>query len=163
RHDAPSQPHQRHNDGPIAPALSQRWADSTSVVTTMAFIITWSGMICVVCQNGPVRPFDHRPDSQNPDGESRESRSQRLQWLEEGPHQVLPGVHRIPLPLPMDGLRAVNAYAIEASDGLVMIDSGWLLDETKATLERSLARLGAGLGDIRGFLITHIHRDHYTQ
>jgi glyoxylase-like metal-dependent hydrolase (beta-lactamase superfamily II) len=97
------------------------------------------------------------------DSADRESRRQRLQWLEEGPHQVVPGVHRIPLPLPMDGLRAVNAYAIEASDGLVMIDSGWLLDETKATLERSLARLGAGIGDIRRFLITHIHRDHYTQ
>jgi glyoxylase-like metal-dependent hydrolase (beta-lactamase superfamily II) len=63
----------------------------------------------------------------------------------------------------MDGLRAVNAYAIEASDGLVMIDSGWVLEETKDQLERSLARIGAGFGDIRKFLITHIHRDHYTQ
>jgi hypothetical protein len=87
----------------------------------------------------------------------------RLQWLEEGAHEVVPGVYRIPLPLPFDGLRAVNVYAIEADDGLVMIDSGWVLDATKDQLERSLARIGAGLGDIRRFLITHIHRDHYTQ
>ncbi len=87
----------------------------------------------------------------------------RHQWTEEGAYEVTPGVYRIPLPLPMDGLRAVNAYAIEASDGLVMIDSGWVLEETKDTLERSLARIGAGLGDIKKFLITHIHRDHYTQ
>ena len=87
----------------------------------------------------------------------------RYAWLEEGAHEVVPGVHRIPLPLPFDGLRAVNAYAIEADDGLVMIDSGWLLDSTWEQLERSLAKIGAGFGDIRQFLVTHIHRDHYTQ
>lgn len=88
---------------------------------------------------------------------------QRLEWIREGAHQVAPGVHRIPLPLPFDGLRAVNVYAIEASDGLVMIDSGWVLEATADQLERSLAQIGAGLGDIRTFLITHMHRDHYTQ
>lgn len=87
----------------------------------------------------------------------------RLQWIAEGTYEVSPGVYRIPLPLPFDGLRAVNTYAIEADDGLVMIDSGWVLEETKDQLERSLARIGAGLGDVRKFLITHIHRDHYTQ
>ncbi|HET9896182.1 MAG TPA: MBL fold metallo-hydrolase [Streptosporangiaceae bacterium] len=91
------------------------------------------------------------------------SRSDRLRWIEEGTYEVSPGVYRIPLPLPFDGLRAVNTYAIEAAGGLVMIDSGWVLEETKDQLERSLARLGAGLGDVRRFLITHIHRDHYTQ
>jgi glyoxylase-like metal-dependent hydrolase (beta-lactamase superfamily II) len=89
--------------------------------------------------------------------------SDRHQWIEEGAHEVVPGVYRIPLPLPMDGLRAVNAYAIESDGGLVMIDSGWMLDETKEQLARSLAKIGAGFGDIRKFLITHIHRDHYTQ
>jgi glyoxylase-like metal-dependent hydrolase (beta-lactamase superfamily II) len=92
-----------------------------------------------------------------------EPAADRYQWLEEGAHQVVPGVFRIPLPLPFDGLRAVNAYAIEAAGGLVMIDSGWLLDTTTDQLERSLARIGAGFGDIRKFLVTHIHRDHYTQ
>jgi len=91
------------------------------------------------------------------------ARSDRLQWIEEGAYEVAPGVYRIPLPLPFDGLRAVNTYAIEASDGLVMIDSGWGLDESKDQFERSLAKIGAGLGDIRRFLVTHIHRDHYTQ
>jgi len=87
----------------------------------------------------------------------------RYQWLEEGAHLAAPGVYRIPLPLPFDGLRAVNAYAIEAADGLVMVDSGWLLDATRDQLERSLGKIGAGFGDIRKFLVTHIHRDHYTQ
>ncbi len=84
-------------------------------------------------------------------------------WTQEGAHPVSPGVHRIPLPLPGDGLRAVNVYAIEAAGGLVLIDSGWALAAARSQLERSLAALGAGLGDVRRFLVTHLHRDHYTQ
>lgn len=87
----------------------------------------------------------------------------RLQWIEEGTFLVAPGVHRMPLPLPMDGLRAVNVYAIEAADGLVLIDSGWALANSRGQLDRSLARIGAGLADVRRFLVTHLHRDHYTQ
>ncbi len=87
----------------------------------------------------------------------------RHAWLEEGAHLVVPGVHRIPLPLPSDGLRAVNVYAIEAADGLVLIDSGWALANALDQLVRSLAAIGAGLPDVRKFLVTHLHRDHFTQ
>ncbi|HEY2505396.1 MAG TPA: MBL fold metallo-hydrolase [Streptosporangiaceae bacterium] len=88
----------------------------------------------------------------------------RHAWIEEGTYAVAPGVHRIPLPLPTDGLRAVNVYAIEAADSrLVLIDSGWALANARDQLERSLAALGAGLPDVRQFLVTHMHRDHYTQ
>ena len=41
-----------------------------------------------------------------------------------GVYPVAPGVHRVPLPLPTDGLRAVNVYVIEDDGGLVLIDSG---------------------------------------
>jgi glyoxylase-like metal-dependent hydrolase (beta-lactamase superfamily II) len=87
----------------------------------------------------------------------------RHAWIEEGAHPVAPGVHRIPLPLPSDALRAVNVYAIEAASGLVLIDSGWALANARDQLERSLAAIGAGLRDVRQFLVTHLHRDHYTQ
>src|SRR5215469_15779890 len=110
------------------------------------------------CQNGRVRHIGPQQPST-----IYGQPADKYQWLEEGTHEVVPGVHRIPLPLPFDGLRAVNAYAIEAVDGLIMIDSGWLLDSTKDQLERSLAKIGAGFGDIARFLVTHIHRDHYTQ
>ncbi len=83
-------------------------------------------------------------------------------WAEPGTFEVAPGVHRIPLPLPTDGLRAVNVYAIETVDGLVLVDSGWALDVAKDQLEAALATLDRGFDDIRRFLVTHIHRDHYT-
>ena len=87
----------------------------------------------------------------------------RHAWISAGAHPVAAGVYRIPLPLPTDGLRAVNVYAIEADGGLVLIDSGWALARARGQLEQSLAAIGAGLPDVRKFLVTHLHRDHYTQ
>lgn len=84
-------------------------------------------------------------------------------WTTPGVYPVAPGVHRIPLPLPNDGLRAVNVYVISDGDSLVLVDSGWAIPESLDTLERGLATLGAGLTDISRILVTHIHRDHYTQ
>ena len=84
-------------------------------------------------------------------------------WTVPGAFAVAPGVHRIPLPLPNDALRAVNVYAIEDGDSLVLIDSGWALAEARAQLETALAALGRALDDVTRFLITHVHRDHYTQ
>lgn len=83
-------------------------------------------------------------------------------WADEGAWEVAPGIHRIPLPLPSDVLKAVNVYAIETGTGLTMIDGGWAIDAARDVLERSLRRLGAGFGDIDRFLVTHVHRDHYS-
>ena len=87
----------------------------------------------------------------------------RHAWERPGAHEVGPGVHRIPLPLPGDSLKAVNIYAISDGDEVVLIDGGWALDDAQELLGESLATIGYGLGDIREFLVTHLHRDHYTQ
>lgn len=83
-------------------------------------------------------------------------------WTEPGIFSVCPGVHRIPLPLPNDGLHAVNVYAIDDGDGLVFIDSGWALALAHERLDAALGSIGHELGDVRQFLVTHVHRDHYT-
>jgi glyoxylase-like metal-dependent hydrolase (beta-lactamase superfamily II) len=88
---------------------------------------------------------------------------QDLRWTDEGAFEVSPGVYRIPLPLPSDALRAVNVYAVVDGEGLVMVDGGWALQESQEQLARSLDKIGFALGDITDFLVTHIHRDHYTQ
>jgi glyoxylase-like metal-dependent hydrolase (beta-lactamase superfamily II) len=84
-------------------------------------------------------------------------------WTEPGAYAVGDGVYRIPLPLPQDGLRAVNVYAIADGDGVVLIDSGWALPESEELLAKALDGIGYGFADIREFLVTHVHRDHYTQ
>jgi glyoxylase-like metal-dependent hydrolase (beta-lactamase superfamily II) len=84
-------------------------------------------------------------------------------WTEPGTFEVLPGVFRVPLPLPGDNLKAVNVYVIRDGDGLVLIDSGWALANSLSQLERSLAEIEFKLADITRFLVTHAHRDHYTQ
>ncbi|GAB2971784.1 MBL fold metallo-hydrolase [Nocardioides montaniterrae] len=83
-------------------------------------------------------------------------------WAAEGAWQVADGIHRIPLPLPMDGLKAVNVYVVEGDDGLTLVDGGWAIPVAREILERSLKSLDAGFGDIKRFLVTHVHRDHYT-
>lgn len=86
----------------------------------------------------------------------------RNAWIEPGVFEVASGVHRIPLPLPNDGLRAVNVYAVEDGDGLVLVDSGWALEQARDRLETALGEIGYGFEDVRRFLVTHVHRDHYT-
>lgn len=88
---------------------------------------------------------------------------ERHLWEQPGAHEVAPGIHRIPLPLPNDGLKAVNIYAISDGDQVVCIDGGWALTESQELLGAGLATIGYDLGDVREFLCTHLHRDHYTQ
>ncbi len=83
-------------------------------------------------------------------------------WTAEGAWRVADGIFRIPLPLPMDGLRAINVYAIETGDGLTLVDGGWSIPVARDLLDRCLREVGYGFGDIRRFLVTHVHRDHYT-
>jgi glyoxylase-like metal-dependent hydrolase (beta-lactamase superfamily II) len=85
-----------------------------------------------------------------------------VSWTESGAFLVAPGVHRLPLPLPNDGLKAVNVYVLETADGLVLVDGGWAIPHAREVLSAGLAELGAGLPDLGRFLVTHVHRDHYT-
>ena len=90
-------------------------------------------------------------------------RAGRGEWTEPGAFEVAPGVHRLPLPLPMDGLRAVNVYVIETDDGLVLVDGGWAIPESRKVFDAACGSSATRVRDIRRFLVTHMHRDHYTQ
>lgn len=88
-------------------------------------------------------------------------------WTAAGVFRVAEGVYRIPLPLPNDGLRAVNVYAVAdergGDPGWTLVDAGWALEESRALLDRAMRALGSDLREVRRFLVTHSHRDHYTQ
>jgi len=83
-------------------------------------------------------------------------------WTVPGVYEVDPGLYRIPLPLPHDSLRAVNVYAVRDGDSLVMVDSGWALAQARDLLEQAVKALDCALAEVRRFLVTHVHRDHYT-
>ena len=90
------------------------------------------------------------------------SEAARHDWERPGAHPVAPGIHRIPLPLPGDSLKAVNVYAVADGDRVVLVDGGWALAEAEQLLARALAEIGYALADVREYLVTHHHRDHYT-
>ena len=86
----------------------------------------------------------------------------RYAWTEPAVEDLGGGVHRIPLPLPLDGLKAVNVYAITDPGGVDLIDAGMAIVAARERLTEALRQLGYGLGDVRNFLVTHIHIDHYS-
>jgi glyoxylase-like metal-dependent hydrolase (beta-lactamase superfamily II) len=86
----------------------------------------------------------------------------RYAWAEPGVEDLGGGVYRIPLPLPLEGLRAVNVYAITDASGVDLIDAGIAVGPARETLAAALKQIGYEFGDIRNFFVTHIHIDHYS-
>jgi glyoxylase-like metal-dependent hydrolase (beta-lactamase superfamily II) len=86
----------------------------------------------------------------------------RYAWTRPEVEDLGGGVYRVPVPLPMEGLKAVNVYAITDPSGVDLIDAGIALPLARERLAAGLAELGYELGDIRNFLVTHIHIDHYS-
>jgi glyoxylase-like metal-dependent hydrolase (beta-lactamase superfamily II) len=87
----------------------------------------------------------------------------RHSWAQTGAEEVADRVFRIPLPMPQDGLRAVNVYVIVGDDRITLIDSGWAVASSRDALAVGLGRLEKSFADIRQFLVTHAHADHYAQ
>lgn len=77
-----------------------------------------------------------------------------------GPQSLGHGIHQIPLPLPFPSPPWVNAYAIEAPDGLVLIDCGcdWLAGHE--ALRRGLGEVGLDGTPIHTLIVSHLHPDH---
>ena len=88
---------------------------------------------------------------------------QERSWDEFGVYRVGDGIHRVPLALPDDGLRAVNVYVLDDPGGPVLIDPGQAIGLARDQLTSALRALGHRLADVQRSLVTHIHRDHYTQ
>ena len=81
-------------------------------------------------------------------------------WSDPEVETVAPGVHRAPVPMPHDGLKAINVYVVEEADGVTLIDAGFDGPDAMVAVKAGLAAAGAEIGDVRRMLITHIHNDH---
>ena len=75
--------------------------------------------------------------------------------------EILPGLFRIPVPLPRNPLRELNAYLIRGGPGerSLLIDTGFRTPECRQALWEGLAQAGAA-EDPFDVLLTHIHTDH---
>ncbi len=72
---------------------------------------------------------------------------------------LLPGLYRIPVPLPGNPLRELNAYLLRAGDRSVLIDTGFHQDPCREALFTALEALGC-LDRPIDVLLTHLHSDH---
>ena len=77
--------------------------------------------------------------------------------------RVLPGIWRLRLPLDLPGVPHVNAWALKAGDGIVLVDTGLHDRGTMAHLEQALDRTGHRVRDIKLIVVTHAHIDHCGQ
>lgn len=73
--------------------------------------------------------------------------------------KILDRLYRIPVPLPNNPLRELNAYLIRGKDGSLLIDTGFRLPECRAALQAGLDELGVDRRDLV-VLLTHMHSDH---
>lgn len=71
-------------------------------------------------------------------------------------------IHRLELPLPLDGLDIVNCYVIIGNDEVTLVDPGWSSSAGEHALVAGLRALGADRADVRRTLVTHAHPDHFT-
>jgi len=88
---------------------------------------------------------------------------QREAWL----RREMPSAERldgdlwsIPVPIPDNPLRYVSSYVFGTGEGVVLIDAGWGTEDAWQALTAGLESIGAGLADVRGVLVTHMHFDH---
>jgi glyoxylase-like metal-dependent hydrolase (beta-lactamase superfamily II) len=98
--------------------------------------------------------------------------SERSAWYTEGPEEVADGVVRLPLPVGVDGLHAVNVYVLrgdfpsdlrsDPNDGVTLVDAGDAAEVRPDALDEALRGIGASLSAVRRVLVTHVHPDHYT-
>jgi glyoxylase-like metal-dependent hydrolase (beta-lactamase superfamily II) len=77
--------------------------------------------------------------------------------------RVLPGLWRLRLPLPWPGVPHVNAFAIAAGSGVVLVDTGIHEPGSMRHLELALGQAGLRLDHVRLLVCTHTHTDHYGQ
>lgn len=90
----------------------------------------------------------------------------RRGWFENGAEQVADHVVRVPMPVSVDGLHAVNVYVLADPAGpdwgTDLIDAGDAAAVTPDRLHEALQGVGHSLDVVRRVLVTHVHPDHYT-
>ncbi|WP_297211748.1 MBL fold metallo-hydrolase [uncultured Flavonifractor sp.] len=75
------------------------------------------------------------------------------------PEQIIPNLYRIPVPLPGNPLKELNAYLIRGKDRPLLVDTGFRQEPCRQALFAQLKELGLRPGEV-DVLLTHLHSDH---
>ena len=73
--------------------------------------------------------------------------------------EILPGLHRVVVPLPGNPLKEINSYVLTSSVRNLIIDTGMKRPECQEALEAGLDEIGVDL-ERTDFIATHLHADH---
>ena len=73
--------------------------------------------------------------------------------------EVYENIYQIPIGLPKNPLKELNAYLIKGRDKSLLIDTGFNREECKKDLMEGIREIGVDLKDLDVF-ITHLHADH---
>ncbi len=76
------------------------------------------------------------------------------------PRSLGAGIHLIPAPLPFKSPPWVNAYAVEAGDGLLLLDCGADWAEGRTAIREGFATLGLEESAVHTLVVSHLHPDH---
>jgi len=91
------------------------------------------------------------------------SASQRKRNLPRA-DQIVRGLWRLRLPImAWPGVPHVNAFAIAAGSGVVLVDTGLAEPGGLQRLEQALDQAGLKLEHVRLLVCTHAHSDHYGE
>jgi glyoxylase-like metal-dependent hydrolase (beta-lactamase superfamily II) len=72
------------------------------------------------------------------------------------------GIFRIPIPIPFRQAGGpVNAYVIEANQGLMIFDPGLGTEPSLAALAKGFARIGHRFEEVNRIILSHGHIDHF--
>jgi len=74
--------------------------------------------------------------------------------------EVVPGIWRLPVPLPGHSVGHVNVYALVSDGGVLLVDSGWAMPGSWAAVDDLLRRVGSAAEQVALVLVTHFHPDH---
>jgi glyoxylase-like metal-dependent hydrolase (beta-lactamase superfamily II) len=77
--------------------------------------------------------------------------------------RVVPGLWRLRLTLPWEGVPHCNAWAVSRGSGIVLFDTGMHEPGSLAQLERAMDQVGLRLEQVGLIACTHAHVDHWGQ
>ena len=75
--------------------------------------------------------------------------------------EIVPGLYKITLPIPIRTLRSVFVYLVRDGDENLLIDTGWGSEESYKSLTGAFNEIGFSSSEIRNIVISHLHPDHF--